>query len=81
MSAFMMFAYFLLDTVDRKKLIDANNALIEKCDELWVFGDISEGVKLEIDFAKKLGRKIRYFAVDRMPETVGEIMESQIKYE
>ena len=36
--------------------------LLGKCDELWVFGDrISEGMKTEIDVAKKRRQKIRYF--------------------
>ena len=59
--AFMMFSYFLLDTVQRDHLISANNELIHRSDELWVFGDISDGVKAEINFAKTLGLPIKYF--------------------
>lgn len=62
-SAFMMYSYFLLDTVDRKKLIRANNDLIRRSDELWVFGRISEGVGKEIKLAKSLGLKISYFEI------------------
>lgn len=61
--AFMMFSYFLLDTVDRKKLIRANNDLIRRSDELWVFGPASKGVREEIKLAKKLGLPISYFKV------------------
>ncbi|MCR4629337.1 MAG: DUF4406 domain-containing protein [Clostridium sp.] len=37
-------------------------ALLAVCDEVWCFGDVtgSEGVKLEIAEAKKLGKKIRF---------------------
>jgi len=57
----MMFSYFLLDTVDRRALIDANNDLIRRSDELWVFGDISDGVKEELKLAEELVLPIRYF--------------------
>lgn len=64
MSAFMMYSYFLLDTVDRQKLIDANNDLIRRSDELWVFGDVSDGVKMEIDLARRLGLPVKNFSID-----------------
>lgn len=60
----MMFSYFLLDTVDRQALISANNTLIRKSDELWVFGSISDGVVEEIKLARKLKLPIKYFKVE-----------------
>lgn len=74
--AFMMFSYFLLDTVDRKSLISANNDLIRRSDELWVFGEVSDGVKEEIDLAKRLSRSIHYFGVLDAP---GNFVEINIK--
>ena len=35
-------------------------ALLEICDEVWCFGVMSEGMKLEISVAKKMGKTIRY---------------------
>lgn len=64
--AFMMFSYFLLDTIDRKTLIDATNDLLRKSDELWVFGEISEGVQEEINLAGKLGLPIHYIEIQDM---------------
>lgn len=61
--AFMMFSYYLLDTVDRKRLIKANNDLIKRSDELWVFGEVSDGVKQEVRLAAKLGLPIKYYKV------------------
>lgn len=61
--AFMMYSYFLLDTVDRRKLIRANNDLIRRSDELWVFGDISNGVKKEIELADEVDLPVKYFAI------------------
>lgn len=79
--AFMMFSYFLLDTVDRKALISANNDLIKRSDELWVFGEISHGVVAEIDLAKSLNRPIRYFKDGLEGGNFSEIKGSEVKYE
>jgi hypothetical protein len=53
-SAFMAFGYFLWDLVSRKETIYGGNRLIEICDQLWVFGNISPGVAAEIKTAKKI---------------------------
>lgn len=39
--------------------------LLKLCDEMWVFSldGISEGMQKEIDFAKKIGTKIRYISI------------------
>jgi hypothetical protein len=79
--AFMMYSYFLLDTVDRKKLISANNDLIRRSDELWVFGDISDGVGKEIILARKLGREVKYFKVIKRNLNFKEIVEKEAKSE
>lgn len=55
--AFMMYSYYLLDTVDNKALIRANNDLIRRSDKLSVFGEVLSGVKAEIDLAKSLVEK------------------------
>lgn len=63
--AFMMYSYFLLDTVDRKRLIEATNDLLSISDELWVFGEISNGVAEEIKLANVLKHKISYFDINQ----------------
>ena len=35
-------------------------ALLQICDEVWVFGRISPGVEQEIEEAKRLKKKVRY---------------------
>jgi hypothetical protein len=60
--AFMMFSYFLLDTVDRLALINANNELIRRSDELWVFGEVSDGVAEEIKLARSVQLPVRFFS-------------------
>lgn len=80
-SAFMMFSYFLLDTVERKNLIRANNELIRRSDELWVFGPISGGVQAEIDFAIRLKLPISYYKIEVDSGKFVQIDESEAEYE
>lgn len=79
--AFMMYSYFLLDTVDRKSLIAANNDLIRRSDELWVFGEISDGVKEEIILAEKLDMPIRYFASSLLMNKFHKVNKSKVQVE
>lgn len=79
--AFMMYSYFLLDTVERHRLIEANNDLIRRSDELWVFGDISDGVAEEIKLAKRLKQPIKYFCIDQFPNKVREVSEREVAVE
>jgi len=81
--AFMMYSYYLLDTVDHKALIRANNDLIRRSDELWVFGEVSSGVMAEIDLALELKRPVRYFDFEH-GERAGNFREinfSEVKYD
>jgi hypothetical protein len=80
-SAFMMFSYFLLDTVERDQLISANNELIRRSDELWVFGPVSDGVLEEILFAKKLRQRVTYFKFDKLTHTFSKIPSSEVEFE
>lgn len=36
-------------------------ALLKLCDEVWVFGPVSSGMAREIEEAKRLNKKLRYF--------------------
>src|SRR5438093_321924 len=75
LSAFMMFSYFLLDTVDRVALIESNNDLVRLADELWVFGKLSSGVRAEIAVAKECKIPVRYFHI---AEVKGSLPEGMI---
>lgn len=63
LNPFMIFEYFMLGTVKRDTVYNANNNLVKKADELWVFGPVSDGVLEEIKLAKKLKKPIKYFAI------------------
>ena len=76
--AFVMFGYFLADTLPRDVLIGANNDLVRRADELWVFGEVSDGVKAEIDLARSLKRPIRFFAIDPHANEITEVAEKSV---
>ena len=80
LNPFMIHEYFLLDTVNRDKIRESNNTLVEKADEIWVFGKISNGVMAEIKIAKRLEKPIRYFQV-LTSKDIKEISEGEAKLE
>jgi hypothetical protein len=58
------FTQFMDDNIpeERDTALFMNIVLMSKCEELWVFGDVtSDGMKAEIDRAKRKHKKIRYF--------------------
>lgn len=80
LNPFMVHEYFLLDTVDRDTIRASNNLMVERADELWVFGQISNGVMVEIQIAKKLNKPIRYFQVINSKD-IKEISEEEAELE
>lgn len=84
LNPFMIFDYFLLDSVSRDLVCEANNNLVKGSDELWVFGPVSNGVLAEITIAKKKERPIKYFTIKKphhiVPISKDEvIMEKDVK--
>lgn len=61
----LLFTQFMDEVTERDEAMEMNMSLVGRCKELWVFGEkISAGMKAEIEMAKKLRRKIRYFSSD-----------------
>jgi len=81
LNPFMIFDYFLLDSLSRDKVRLGNNNLIMIADELWVIGDIPDGVVAEIRLAEELGKKIRYFSIENLPKKLKEVRKSDLKIE
>lgn len=77
---FMLHEYFMLDTVERDTVRFSNNTLVERADELWVFGEVSDGVQAEIEFAEKLKKPIRYFEVSHSKD-IKEISKTDVQIE
>ena len=80
LNPFMIFDYFMLDTIDREVIRNANNKIVKKSDEIWVFGPVSDGVLDEIRLAKQEGKPIRYFAIENSRE-IKEISKEEVKFE
>ncbi|MDP1836550.1 MAG: hypothetical protein Q8K75_11575 [Chlamydiales bacterium] len=64
LNPFMLFDYFLMDTVERDLIRDANNSVVLRSDEIWVFGPVSNGVLAEIIMAKKMNKPVLYFKIE-----------------
>ncbi len=58
---FMNVDYNLAGLVDKNLIRIANNTMISAADELWVFGQVSDGVLVEIYLASQAGKPVRYF--------------------
>ncbi len=80
LNPFMLFNYFLGDTVDRDVVRQANNVVVAKCDELWQFGPVSDGALAEIVQARRDGKPVRYFRVENSKD-ITEITKKQVELE
>ena len=82
-SPFMLFDYYLLHTVPKTVVREAMNNLLARCDEVWVFGRISLGVKVQIGIAKRMSKPVRYFDLSELPVAVlpisAETAEEEIR--
>ena len=79
-SPFASFDYFLLDAVERDTVRRANNTLVARADELWVFGDITDGVRVEIIQAWQQHKTVRFFAF-RDDKHIYEVTIDDLVYE
>lgn len=78
---FNLFGYFLYELVDRDLVRCANNNVLKRCDELWVYGEISDGVLAEMQMFKESGKPMRYFEISNLPAEVREISKDEIVFE
>jgi hypothetical protein len=80
-SPFMLFDYYLMHTVDKDVVREAMNNLLSRSDEVWVFGRLSLGVKVQVGIAKRLSKPIRYFDISDLPVAVMPISEETAQEE
>jgi hypothetical protein len=78
---FNVFGYYLYELVERDLIRSGNNNLMKRCDELWVYGEISDGVLAEIQIYKELDKPIRYFDISELPDEVREISKDELIFE
>ncbi len=76
LNPFMIFDYFLLDVVERDLVREGNNNLVKRCDEIWVFGAVSDGVLAEIQIANEQGKSVRYFVIEKSRKIVESTKEN-----
>ena len=63
----LLFTQYLDDSIPEERQLGLNfgYTLLDKCSEIWVFGDrISAGMKAEIARAKEKNYRLRYFSAD-----------------
>jgi len=80
LNPFMIFDYFMLDTVDRDLVREGNNNLVKRADEIWVFGPISNGVLAEIQIAHQMKKPIKYFKIKK-PHKIVSISVKEVEME
>ncbi len=80
-SPFMLFDYYLMHTVSKEVVREAMNNLLARCDEVWVFGRLSLGVKVQVGIAKRMNKPIRYFDISELPVAVIPISEETAQEE
>lgn len=73
LNPFRLYDYFLSGRVPNDHVRQANNTLIQRSDELWVFGPISDGVFFEVDFVLRLGKPVRMFTVSSFAHEIHDL--------
>lgn len=77
-----MFDYFLGDRVARDLIRRANNSVVARADEIWIFGEeIADGVLVEISHAHENGRPVRFFSIATRASEITELDVSQLVFE
>src|ERR1700730_9391502 len=80
-SPFMLFDYYLMHTVSKEVVREAMNNLLARSDEVWVFGLLSLGVKVQVGIAKRMNKSVRYFDISDLPVTIMPITEETAQEE
>ncbi|MCK5332317.1 hypothetical protein KAJ41_00440 [Candidatus Parcubacteria bacterium] len=80
LNPFMIFDYFLLDSVERDLVRAGNNNVVKRSDEVWVFGSVSDGVLAEIKIAKEMKKPIKYFKIEKSRKIIS-ITKEEVEME
>ncbi len=82
LNPFMLFRYFLGDAVKRDTVYKANNNIVRICDEVWTFGEISDGVLAEIKMKKDKNHPVKHFELIKSnPFVFRKIPKELVKFE
>lgn len=81
LNPFRMFGYFLNDRVERDLVRRGNNNVVRAVNEVWVFGDVSNGVLFEIEYAVQLGKPVRFHTVGTLLTDIKPIAVGDLSFE
>jgi hypothetical protein len=82
LNPFMLFRYFLGDSVPRDTVYRSNNNIVALTEEIWVFGEISDGVLAEIKLKREQGHTVRYYKIiPGFPVTFRRVPGSAMPFE
>ena len=65
---FLLEDYDLAGLVEHERIRELNNSLAKRCDELWIFGDIADGVVREEKIFLELKKPVYYFSLSHEGE-------------
>ena len=79
---FRVFDYFLGDRVERDAIRAANQEVLSRCDEVWVFGEqLADGVLMEIAQAETEKKPLRYFSINNRAAKIREVDPGSLSLE
>lgn len=83
LNPFLLFRYFIGDSVPRNVIYEGNDKLVELSDEVWVFDEVSDGVLREIITKKEHGGQVKYFRhySDKAPITYRQVSTDKVEFE
>ncbi len=83
LNPFLLFRYFIGDSVPREVIYEGNNNLVRMSDEVWAFDEVSNGVLAEVITKKEQGGKVKYFRhySDKAPITYRRISPDKVEFE
>lgn len=81
LNPFMNWGYFLDDLVERENIRNANSELIKMSDEIWQFGEISNGCYHELVLAMERKMPIKFFTVGGRIDDIGSLNVDELVFE
>jgi len=67
--------------VNRDEVREANNNIVKRADEIWVFGAVSNGVLAEIKIAQEQKKPIKFFKIGNPHKIIPVVSKNEIEME
>lgn len=67
----LLFPQFVSEATERGLAMKLDYLLLLRCDEVWAFGEITEGMSAEIEMAADEDKRVRYFTPEMTEVTKG----------